>query len=96
MHTFSVEVRLPDELREQFEARVRAYGGNEEDYLREVVVRDLRSEPPHPGMTFREIFAPSQAGFSNSETTDDELAEFVEAEVKQYRAERRTREARGG
>jgi len=95
MVTFSVELTLSDELRERFDARVREHGGNLCDYLREVLERDLRAEPVHPGMSFREIFERSQAGFTESGMTDEELSEFVEAEVKQYRAERRARESRG-
>jgi hypothetical protein len=46
-------------------------------------------------MTFREIFSPSQAGFDKIGMTDDELSDFLEAEVKAYRAERRDREQEG-
>ena len=34
-----------------------------------------------------------EAGFAASGMSDEELSEFVEAEVKQYRAERRARES---
>jgi hypothetical protein len=96
MDTFTIEVAIPENLRERFEARVRARGGDHASYVREVVERDLQADAPHAGMTFKEIFASSQEGFDTTGTSDDELSEFIEAEVKQYRAERRARESRGG
>lgn len=95
MHTVTVQVSIPDDLREQFDSRVRAHGGDQGQYVRELLVRDLRAESPHPGMTFREIFAPTQEGFGATGMTDEELAEFAEQEVKQYRAERPARELQG-
>lgn len=96
METISVELSLPDDLREQFEARVQAHGGDQGRYIREVVERDLRGEVPLSGMTFREIFAPAQEGFAATGMTDEGLSEFVEAEVKAYRAERQARERQSG
>jgi plasmid stability protein len=96
MHTITVKVSLPDELRERFEARVQEHGGDQERYVREVLERDLTGERPHPELTFREIFAPSQEGFTQTGLSDEDLAEAVEAEVKLYRAERRARELRDG
>lgn len=52
-------------------------------------------EPSRTGMTFRQIFASSQAGFDQTGMTDDELSDFLEAEVKAYRAERRAKEQQG-
>jgi hypothetical protein len=91
VHALTIEVNLPDDLRERFEARVREHGGDQGQYFRNLLERDLRVETPHPGMTFREIFAPSQEGFAATGMTDEELSDFVEAEVKAYRAERRAR-----
>lgn len=42
--------------------------------------------------TFRQIFASAQPGFDSTGMTDEELSEFIEAEVKEYRAQRRTQE----
>lgn len=95
MHTFTVEVTLPDELRERFDARVQEHGGDHARYIREVLERDLTGGLPHQEMTFREIFAPSQEGFAATGLSDEELAEAVEAEVKAYRAARREREPLG-
>ena len=55
----------------------------------------IAGEPPHTSTTFRQIFAPSQAGFDQTGITDDELSDFLEAEVKAYRAERRAKEQQG-
>jgi len=96
VHTFTIEVSLPDELLERFDARVEEYGGDQGKYVREVLERDLRAETPHRGMTFREIFAPSAEGFTAAGMSDDEFADAVEAEVKSYRAERRARKQRAG
>lgn len=96
MHMFTVGIQVPDELRDRFEERVREHGGDQEQYLRQLLERDLRAGVPHARMTFREIFAPSQEGFAASGMTGDELGEFVEAEVKAYRAEKRASERQGG
>jgi hypothetical protein len=50
---------------------------------------------PRDGMTFRQVFAPSQAGFDETGMSDDELSDYVEAEVRAYRAERRAKEQQG-
>jgi hypothetical protein len=89
MHTISVKVSLPEELLERFDARVEQHGGDQAEYVRQVIERDLRAEPPQRETTFREIFAPSQEGFIATGMTDEALTEVVEAEVKSYRAERR-------
>ena len=44
---------------------------------------------PHAGMTFAEILAPAQQGFEESGMTEEELDDFIEAEIKAYRAEKR-------
>ncbi len=66
-------------------------GKKVEDVADEILTETLEktAAPPHSGMTFAEIFAPVQEDFDASGMTDEELSEFVEAEVKTYRAERR-------
>jgi hypothetical protein len=96
MRSITVEVSLPEELLEQFDARVQAHGGDQARYVREVLERDLRGKPPHGEMTFREIFAPSQEGFVATGMSDEALADAVEAEVRVYRAERRAQERQDG
>ena len=90
MAALTVEVTIPEALRERFEARVQAHGGDPTDYLRELLERDLNGdERPHAGMSFREILAGTEEGFAASRMTDDELAEFLNAKVHAYRAEQR-------
>ena len=43
MQTFTIEVFIPDELRQQFEARLEAHGGNTGHYVQEVIAKDLFS-----------------------------------------------------
>jgi hypothetical protein len=90
MHSLTVEVRIPDELRERFEARVREHGGNEGEYLSGLLERDLRAEVPHAGMTFHKLLSLASGPSPADAMTDEELAEFAEAEVKAYRAEKRS------
>ncbi len=93
MPTITVKVEIPEELREQFAARVRAHGGDQSGYIREVLERELRTPSPDPQMTFREIFAPAEEGFQATGMSEEDLVEFTEEEIKRYRAERRMREA---
>lgn len=41
MQTFTIEVSVPEELRQQFEARLQAYEGDARQYVQEVIVREL-------------------------------------------------------
>jgi hypothetical protein len=43
-------------------------------------------------MTFAEILEPLQQDFEATCMTDEELGEFIDAEIKAHRAERRIRE----
>ena len=47
---------------------------------------------PHSGMTFAEILEPLQQDFEATGMTDEELGEFIDAEIKAHRAERRAHE----
>lgn len=48
--------------------------------------------PLHNQQLFDEVFGPLQKGFEESGMTDDELGEFIDAEIATYRAERRAKE----
>src|SRR5688500_18580904 len=74
MHTFTVEVRLPADLRKRSDARVRAHGGDQSQYVREVLERDLRADAPHPGMTFQELLSLASGPSPADQMTDEELA----------------------
>lgn len=49
-------------------------------------------QKPHAGMTFEEILTPLHEDFEETGMTDEELGEFIDAEIKAYRAERRAKE----
>jgi hypothetical protein len=58
--------------------------------IEEFEITEAKESPAEK--SFREIVAPSQAGFDQTGLTDDELSDFLEAEVKAYRAEQATNE----
>jgi hypothetical protein len=94
--TYTIQITgVPGELLRRLDERVQECGGDRSGYICEVLEKDLAEQMPHAGMTFREIFAPAQEGFDQSGMTDEELSDFIEAEVKAYRAERRAREQQG-
>ena len=41
MQTINIEVSIPEELRQRFEARIKAHGGDTRQYVQEVIARDL-------------------------------------------------------
>lgn len=60
MQTITVEISIPDELRQKFEARLKAHGGDTRQYVQEAVARDLfsMSDPNRQRLidnTFEEI-----------------------------------------
>lgn len=50
-----------------------------------------KEKAPQKEETFEEICAMLQADFDASGMTDDELGELIDAEIKEYRAERRAK-----
>ena len=46
------------------------------------------ADKPHSGMTLAEISAPLQHNFDASGMTDEEIGEFLDTEIKAYRAEK--------
>lgn len=95
MHNFTIEVSIPDSLRERFEARVRAHGGDERQYVREVVERDLQGEAPSTSMSLSDLLSLASGPTPADQLSEAELAEFAEAEVKAHRAEKRQDARRG-
>lgn len=89
MHSFTIELTIPDELRERFDAHVREHGGDERRYVGKVLERALRAEAPHPGMTFAELLSLASGPSPAEQMTEEDLAEFAEAEVKACRSEKR-------
>ena len=41
MQTINIEITIPDALKQRFENRLRAYGGDTHKYVQEVIARDL-------------------------------------------------------
>ena len=90
MDTQTIEVRLPDDLLKQIDEHARERGGDRDRLILELIQTGLKSiEPPHAEMTFTELLAYGEGPSPADGMTDDEVAEFAEAEVKAYRAEKR-------
>lgn len=94
MDTVTVKLSIPDELREQFAARVREHRGDQGEYLQHVLERDLRGETPDSGMTLTEQLSLATRPSPADSMADEELSEFSEQEVKAQRAELRAAEKR--
>ena len=63
---------------------------------REVRVTVFDKPEPAPNAllkSFEEVFGPLQKGFEQSGMTEEELNDFVDAEMKAYREERRAKAA---
>jgi hypothetical protein len=41
MQTFTIEISIPEELRLRFEARLKAHGGDTQQYVKEAIAKDL-------------------------------------------------------
>jgi hypothetical protein len=94
MVTVTVELRIPDELRERFVARVREHGGDQGQYLQDVLERDLRGEARYSRMTLSELLSQAAGPSPADAMGDEELAEFAEREVKALRADKRAKAER--
>ena len=75
------------------EARLVA-AARQEGIAPELVLKKLLADhlPPNAEMTFAEILAPVHEYSRQQGYTDEEIGEFVDAEVAAYRAERRARQ----
>jgi hypothetical protein len=66
--------------------------GNDIDEITLIVpgkpVETNDATPPRKRKSFEEVFGPLQKGFDEGGMTDDELGEFIDAEITAYRAER--------
>src|SRR5437016_4174473 len=90
MDTEIIEIRVPDDLLKQIDERARERGGDRGRLILELIQKGLkRTEPPHAEMTFADLLAYGEGPSPADVMTDDEVAEFAEAEVKAYRAEKR-------
>ena len=90
MPTRSIAIR--ETLYERLSTLASHRGQKVEEVADEILTQTLERTALQSGMTFSEIFAPLQQDFEESGMSDEELSEFVEAEVKAYRAEQRVQE----
>lgn len=81
---------IPPEMAEALDERARHNGKSVEEYVRALIETDLLAS-----RSFDEILAPVRKGFADSGMSEEELTDFIESEVKAYRAEKRTRKADG-
>jgi predicted DNA-binding protein len=93
----TIEVRLPDDLLQRIDQRVRQKGSDRSHAIQELIEKGLKEEePPHAGMTFAELLTRASGPSPADAMTDEELAGFSEAEVKAHRAQRRRAVPNGG
>ena len=90
----TIEVRISDDLLRRLDERVSARGGDRSDYIEEVLSRYLSGEPT-AAMPFADLLAAASGPGPAEEMTEEELADFVEAEVKAHRAEKRRKTLHG-
>ena len=84
-----IEVSLPDDLLKRIDERVRKRGGDRSHLIQEFIERGLREEEtPHADMTFAEILKPAHEYTRQMGYTEEEIGDFVDDEIKAYRAER--------
>src|SRR5690242_15534767 len=88
MMTHTIEVRISDDLLRRLDERVRARGGDRSDHIEEILSRYLSGEPG-ADRTFADLLSAASGPSPAEEMTDEELADFIEAEVKAHRAEKR-------
>jgi predicted transcriptional regulator len=90
MSTYTIEVTgIPEDLLKRLDKWMLELGRDRSQFIREIIEEKLQQqEKPHPGMTFAEILAPLQQDFEANGMTDEELGEFIDAEIKAHRSER--------
>jgi len=88
--THTITVSLPEELLERVDARVRLQHTDRSRTVQELLEKGLlHDENPHAGNSLDELLACAAGPSPADEMSDDELADFAEAEVKAHRAEKR-------
>lgn len=86
--THTIEVRIPDDLLQRLDERVRVRGGDRSDYIKEVLEKVL-SKAPDAHMTFADLLSLASGPSPAGGMSDEELTSFAEAEVRALRAEKR-------
>lgn len=95
MQTHTIEVAVPDDLLECIDQRAQTRGSDRSQVIQEIIAREFREEKPHAGMTFAQILAPVHEYTRQQGYTQEEIADFVDAEIKAHRAEKRAKAAQG-
>lgn len=93
MHTYTIEVTgIPEDLLQRLDKWMREQGRDRSQFIREIIEEKLQEkEKPNSEKTFAEILAPLQQDFEATGMTDAELGDFVDAEIKAHRSERRAK-----
>jgi metal-responsive CopG/Arc/MetJ family transcriptional regulator len=92
MQTHTIEVIISTDLLERIDERAQACGRDRSQVIQDIIARALQEEKrPHAGMTFAEILEPLQKDFEATGMTEEELGEFIDAEIKAYRSEQRAK-----
>jgi metal-responsive CopG/Arc/MetJ family transcriptional regulator len=93
MDTYTIEVTgIPEDLLQRLDKWMREQGRDRSQFIREIIEEKLQEhEKPQSGKTFAEILAPLQQDFEATGMSDEELGDFIDAEIKAHRAERRAK-----
>ena len=95
--THTIEVSLPDELLKRIDAHVVSTRTDRSHAIQELVEIGLEHDTlPSADMTFAELLARVAGPSPANDMSDEELSEFVEAEVKAYREEKTRAAEHGG
>lgn len=90
MQTHTIEIReIPEDLLKRLDQWAQERGRDRSQAVREIIEAKFQETPPE--RTFAEIVAPLQEDFEATGMTDEELGEFIDAEIKAHRAEQRAK-----
>ena len=90
MQTYTIQVSgISGDVMQLLLERAQSRGKELTEYVLFVLEQEVHHEEK---MTFRDVFVTSGAGFEKSGMSDDELSDFLEAEVRSYRQEQSSQE----
>ena len=86
----TIEVSLPDDLVKRVDQRVIERGSDRNRAIQELIERGLTQDAfPHAGMTFAELLSRAAGPSPTDAMSDEELSQFIDGEIGEYRAEKR-------
>ena len=92
----TIEVSLPDDLVKRVDQRVRERGTDRDRAIQELIERGLKQDAfPQAGMTVAELLSRAAGPSPADAMSDEELSQFIDGEIREYRAEKR-KSARNG